>query len=218
MEIVKGVHLLQSARGSYVYLIESQENTLIDTGFPGRAQKMLEEIKGLGVRPDSIRYILLTHHDVDHIGNAKRLQDITGAELWVPEEDIPYITGEKNRPGVKRIIQSIIRLDKPVINGRYAPNQCFGEIRAIHAPGHTPGHTIFAFRNVLFTGDLFKTKSGALKPMPGYMNWSQAEVAKSLGILKTLDYEWLCPAHGEPVKRSRAVDDFINSACPDRTQ
>lgn len=45
----------------------------------------------------------------------------------------------------------------------------------IKAPGHTPGHVAFAYKNVLFTGDLFRNRNGKIKIMPKYMNWSQAE-------------------------------------------
>lgn len=64
---------------------------LIDTGMPGHAEQILSELRGLGISPCDIRAIFLTHHDVDHIGNAEYLRQATGAELWAPKEDIPYI-------------------------------------------------------------------------------------------------------------------------------
>ena len=40
---------------------------------------------------------------MDHIGNAALLQKETGATLWASKEDIPYIRGDKSRPGVKKL-------------------------------------------------------------------------------------------------------------------
>ena len=154
MKIADGVIMLESSMWSHVFLIQSDANILIDTGNPGEFEYIWHELTSLGA--ERISYILLTHHDVDHIGNAKRLQQQTGAGVWASFEDIPYIAGEKNRPGIKRIVQSIIRPEKPVINGTYSSDQRFGEIRVIKTPGHTPGHVIFSYRNVLFTGTFSK--------------------------------------------------------------
>lgn len=183
MEITENVYQLDSSKRSHVFLIKSGENILIDTGMPGLVDQILAELRSLGVAAGSIRKILLTHHDVDHIGNAKRLQEATGADLWAPEEDIPYITGAKNRPGLKRIIQTIVRPQKPAVSGCYATNQHFGEIRVIRAPGHTPGHTIFQYRNAVFTGDLFKVLDGCFHLLPEFMNWNQEEVKKSISTV-----------------------------------
>lgn len=72
-----------------------------------------------------------------------------------------------------------------------------------------PGHVIFAYKNVLFTGDLFKVVGGKITIMPKYMNWNQAEHEKSLAILKNLKFEWLCPSHGLPIKKNTVWEGFI---------
>lgn len=129
---------------------------MIDTGMPGHAGQILSELRKRRVSPSNIRANLLTHHDVDHIGNAKQLQEATGMELWVLAEDVPYIIGEKKHPGVKCIIESIVRPQKTAVTETYAATWPYKNIRVLHAPGHTPGHTIFQLQNVVFTGDLFK--------------------------------------------------------------
>jgi glyoxylase-like metal-dependent hydrolase (beta-lactamase superfamily II) len=210
MKVTEGVYLLESTKRSHVYLIMAKDNILIDTGMPGLAERILEELQGLGAAPNSIRTILLTHHDVDHIGNAKRLSEATGATLWAPREDIPYIIGEKNRPGVKRIIQAIIRPQKPATPRCYSANQRFGEVFAIRAPGHTPGHTIFTYRNVLFTGDLFKVTKGRLRLLPKSMTWDRNEARKSISLIKGFEFEWLCPSHGQPIRNGLIVKNFLS--------
>lgn len=209
MEIIQGVNMLECTGRSHVYLIQGEESILIDTGFPGLSDKILSEIKTLEIDPRTIKYILLTHHDVDHVGNTKVLQNATGAALWAPDEDVPYIIGEKNRPGIKRVIQNIIRYEKPIVNNKYVDNQRIGELQVIKAPGHTPGHVIFSYKNILFTGDMFKIIDGAIKEMPNRMNWNRVEYKKSLSLLKNLEYEWICPSHGSPIKRNSVWDKFI---------
>ncbi len=207
MIIADGVTMLRSSAGSHVFLVQADENILIDTGNRGQFESIQSELQSLGA--EQLAAILLTHHDVDHIGNARRLQEWTGARVWASSEDIPYIAGEKNRPGIKWVVQSIIRPERPIIDGAYAPEQHFGEIQVIRSPGHTPGHVMFLYRRVLFSGDLVSTKNGELRLFPAYFTWNQQEVLKSLALLKTLEFDWLCPAHGEPVRRNDAVERFI---------
>ncbi len=207
MTITQGVIMLESSARSHVFLIQSDENLLIDTGNPGAFAAIWSELRSLGC--DSIAHILLTHHDVDHIGNAQRLQEETGADVWASGEDIPYIVGEKPRPGIKRIIQGILRPTPPRINGSYSGDQPFGDIRVISAPGHTPGHVMFLYRRVLFVGDLFAIKQGELRLFPRFLTWNSQVVLESLALLKTLEFEWLCPAHGHPLQRNDAVERFI---------
>ncbi len=207
MIIADGVTMLRSSAGSHVFLVQADESILIDTGNRGQFESIRSELQSLGA--EQLAAILLTHHDVDHIGNARRLQERTGARVWASPEDIPYIVGEKHRPGIKWIVQSIIRPERPIIGGAYTPEQRFGEIQVIRAPGHTPGHVMFLYRRVLFSGDLFATKNGELRLFPAYFTWNQQEVLKSLALLKTLEFDWLCPAHGEPVRRNDAVERFI---------
>ncbi len=209
MKITENVFQLESTKRSHIFLILAEENILIDTGMPKPVKEILDELQGLGVAPKSIRTILLTHHDVDHIGNAKQLQEATGADVWAPEEDIPYITGERIRPGVKRVIGAIVRPQKPVIAGTYVTKKRFADVQALRAPGHTPGHTIFQYQGIVFTGDLFKFIDGRFRLFPGFMNWNQNEVKKSLSMLKKMEFEWLLPSHGGPVHNSPAAHDFL---------
>lgn len=209
MEIVQGVNMLNCTEKSHVYLITGKENILIDTGIPGQGEKILDEIKALEVDPKTIKHILLTHHDVGHVGNAKVLQEETGAALWASKEDVPYIIRKKSRLGIKRIIQTFVRYKKPTINFIYKEYENIGGIQVIKTPGHTPGHVIFMYRNILFTGDLFKIIKGKIKLQPSSSNWNQYKLEKSLSLLKNLECEWICPSHGSPIMRNEIWDEFV---------
>lgn len=210
MKISEDVYSLESSKRSHIYLIRSDMNILIDTGMPGLMGQIVTELQSLATPSESIQAILLTHHDIDHIGNAKSLQNICKAGLWAPKEDIEFIVGKRNRPGIKRIIQLIIRPEIPDVSGYFSTDNDFGEVKAIHAPGHTPGHTIFQYRNMIFTGDLFKVIEGQFKLLPNYMNWNPNELKKSIALLKSLDFEWICPSHGSPIQNGPIVNNFLS--------
>jgi len=206
MEIIKDVHLLESTKGSYAYLINFEETVLIDTCYPGKSKQIIKEMSDLGISP---KHIFLTHHDVDHIGNAKALQEYTSAKLWASKEDLPFINGEKNRTGMKRIVQSIIRVEKPKVDALFTDKQDFLSIEVIYAPGHTPGHVSFLYKKILFAGDLFSNKNGSVKLLPGLGNWNNEILKSSVKKIKVLDFDWLCPAHGEPIQRKNINGNWI---------
>jgi glyoxylase-like metal-dependent hydrolase (beta-lactamase superfamily II) len=208
MKIVDNVYMLDCSENSHVFLIKAHENILIDSGFPGASGKIIQELKTLGA--ENIHHILLTHHDVDHIGNAQSLQRQTGAMIWAPFEDIPYILGDKHRPGIKRLIQILIKPGIPTVLNSYQPAHCFGEVNVIKSPGHTPGHVILSYRNILFTGDLFMIIKGHFKMLPQYLNWNQKKVVQSVALLKNYEFDWLCPSHGQPHRRDDDFENFIS--------
>lgn len=206
MEILKDVYMLESTSSSHVYLIKSEDNNiLIDTGYPGLFHKIKDELNSMNVNLKSIKHILLTHHDIDHMGNAKLLQEATGALLWASDEDIPYINGKLNRPGLRRIVQIIVKHENPIKINSYSENPNFDNISIIKTPGHTPGHVAFIYKRVLFCGDLINIKNNTVKLPRRFYNYNQSELIKSIKILKTLDFQWICPAHGEPILANEQI-------------
>lgn len=210
MEIAKGVHLLESTKGSYVYLIlDANEPVLIDTGNKGRYPKIEAELSALGVRMPDIAHVLLTHSDVDHIGNAKEIRTFSGAKLWAPMEDLPYIHRTKKPLGLRRLIAATMRADEPEIDGTYTPGQRIGQIEMIPTPGHTPGHVSFRYGDILFAGDLVMTWGGKLRPSPGILTEDPIKLRQSLREVGNLAFDWVCPAHGQPVRRGNLWENIV---------
>ena len=199
MKIGENVYALESTKGSYAYLINDKETILIDTGRPGKIKNILNEIESLNIKPKNIKHILLTHHDVDHIGNATLLQEETGARLWASKEDIPYILGDKSRPGIKKIASLLMRVKKPEKIKSYN-DQKIGDIKIIPTPGHTPGHVSFLYRNILFAGDLVGNSNGVLKKPPKIGNSDEKSIKESILKMSEHSFKWVCPAHGEPLE------------------
>ncbi|GMA50339.1 hydrolase [Alicyclobacillus contaminans] len=202
MQIAKNVHWITRAKGSYVYLVLGDEPVLIDTGMPNRGPDILEELRELGIRPQDIAHIVLTHHDVDHIGNAKHLKALSGATLWAPERDVPYIHGAAPRPGIKRAIASLVRHERPEVDRIYQAGQTVGGLEVIETPGHTPGHVSFRYQDILFPGDLVMTRRGKIVPSPRFLAWDHRVLMQSIDSVRRLTFDWVCPAHGQPVRRT----------------
>ena len=83
---------------------------LIDTGMPGNSKKIIHYIKGLGKNASDIKYIILTHADIDHIGSAADIKKLTGAQLVIHTNDAPILTGKSRMKTIKGPIGLILKV------------------------------------------------------------------------------------------------------------
>jgi glyoxylase-like metal-dependent hydrolase (beta-lactamase superfamily II) len=141
------------------YLINTGSKlVLIDTG----AAKLLgptlgylvDNLKAAGYRPEQVDEILITHMHPDHVGglmaggkvafpNAIVRADQHDADLWLDRANL-----EKAPQQRKGLFQGVMASLGPyVAAGKFKPFSADTEllpgIKAVAAPGHTPGHTIY---------------------------------------------------------------------------
>ena len=131
---------------------------LFDAGLGAFGGQLLNRLESLGVSPDSIKSIYLTHFHVDHIAgliskdnsgndakafkNAAIYAGKVEYDAWM--NDIPKNDLQKN---VMALYKDSLHLFA------FGDNLPHG-ILAMDAVGHTPGHTAFQFSNLLVIGDL----------------------------------------------------------------
>lgn len=169
MEINSGVYLLEGIKGANCYFVTSREGSyLIDTGMPGNAARIVQQIRQLGQEPEKIRLILITHADIDHAGSAVELKKLTNAKVAIHEEDAPCLAGERESKKVKGLLGLIFRVMMHWIKFEHTQpdvllkdNEMAGPFRVIHTPGHTKGSACFITpKKTLFS---WATPSGLIK-------------------------------------------------------
>jgi len=69
---------------------------LIDTGMRGSSKIIGSYLKGLAKNLTDIKYIFITHPDLDHIGGAAEMKKLTGAKLIIHIGDVPALTGDSS--------------------------------------------------------------------------------------------------------------------------
>ncbi len=209
MKVTDTVHLVDGTKGSYSYLVLGQEPILVDTSMTRNFNNIMDSLSKLGMKPSDIAHIVLTHQDVDHIGNAKELKALSGATLWAPSAEIPYIHGERRGKGARRLISMLMKVDRPQIDRSFDAGDKIGGLEVIPAPGHTPGHVCLRINDVLLAGDLVTTRDGRLRPAPSFLTWDKIALQKSIRDVGSLTFDWVCPAHGDPVRRASLWDSLL---------
>ena len=209
MEIKKGIYLLDGIRGANSYLYVSEDSiSVIDTGMPGNAERILEQIKTLNKTAQDVKLIILTHSDIDHSGSAAQLKKLTGAKVAIHGGDAPSLSGEKELKRVKGFIGFIFRLVSRFM--RFQPikpdiilkdGDVLDHLKVIHTPGHTQGSIcLYKAGDILFAGDAVRTdKNGNLKLPPEWMSLNMPEALESVKKMAKLEFDILLPGHGAPV-------------------
>ncbi|MGN6867170.1 MAG: MBL fold metallo-hydrolase, partial [Solirubrobacteraceae bacterium] len=91
------IHILPSRWGRfelYSYFIDAPEPAIVDTGIAASVgDGIVAALTAIGRRVEDVRWILLTHGHIDHVGGAHALWELTGrrAELVIHEADAPML-------------------------------------------------------------------------------------------------------------------------------
>ena len=108
----------------------TRESVLIDPA--AEPEKILRASKG-----SEVKYILITHGHMDHIGAVEEVRKTTHAPVGIHEEDSFALGG---------------KADFFLKDGQTLP---FGDfsLKVLHTPGHSPGGVCFLAGKILFSGD-----------------------------------------------------------------
>lgn len=133
---------------------------LVDVGAFGVRRELLAQLRKRGVDPASVTDVVLTHAHYDHLVNFTLFPAST---VWIGAEELAR--AEQQPPGFNPLPELYVReLSMSSRVRRITANSEFIEgIRALAAPGHTPGSLIFHLTAnaipVLFTGDAAKNRA-----------------------------------------------------------
>ena len=130
--------------------------------------------------------IALTHHHVDHVGGAEFFAQELGLPIWAHEATAARLP---RLPIARRLAEG----EEIVLDGEIPQRW-----RAIHTPGHAPGHLCFheAEQRVVVVGDMVASVGTILiEPTDGDMIAYLAQLDR----LADLDADMALPAHGDPI-------------------
>ena len=200
------------------------EAILVDSGNKGSEEKILKIMSGLGLEPDMLKLLILTHVHFDHAGSARRLKELTGCRIMIhqSEEDrlekgftpIPAGTRWKARllVALGRIIARRIGFF-PGAEADLLVKDSF-DLEEFGFPGkvvHTPGHTLGSMVVLMEGGELIGGDS--IFGLEGKQHFPP--FAEDLGALvrsweriRDMKPAMLYPAHGHSFSFESFMADF----------
>ena len=138
------------------YLVETQgKKVLFDTGNgTERGGMLLKRLDGIGIAPEDIDLLVITHFHGDHIGGMTEggKPVFTRAEVYVPEQEYAAWLKMSNQ-NAKMAMDAMAAYGDRLHRFSYSDTLPLG-IKPMAAPGHTPGHTVYQMGRLLVVGDL----------------------------------------------------------------
>lgn len=184
---------------SYAWVLKTAQGAaLVDTGSEVRGETLLAELRALGVGPEQVHTVLLTHGHKDHWAAAHLFPQ---ARVRVGAEDIPVIRGERKLTSPVQRFAGPFMPEPPVpqklepLKGGEELEVDGEKVRVFHTPGHTPGSVVFLWRDVLFSGDSLLGKDGAVMAAPGPLSEDRALNVTSLKQLVDVPFTRVADGH-----------------------
>ncbi|HUD86807.1 MAG TPA: MBL fold metallo-hydrolase, partial [Xanthobacteraceae bacterium] len=134
---------------------------LIDTGTGGQisstAGMIGDNLAAAGISPKAVDQIVISHFHPDHINGIKDKDNalvFANAEIMVPEPEWAYWMDDANMNAATAADKLTFRNQRRIFSDiaknvtRYRPGaEVAPGIETLAAPGHTPGHTVFAIHS-----------------------------------------------------------------------
>ncbi|WP_129660768.1 MBL fold metallo-hydrolase [Rothia uropygialis] len=179
--------------GLYSYFIDAPEPAIVDTGVAASPRDgLVPNLEDLGRSIEDVRWILLTHGHVDHLGGAAALREMTRnrAKIVLHRADVPLLRSreahiqqyidvrqqylddpdgvEEQRSMMDRAISGEIEPDLSVEGGETISLGDV-EVTVYSIPGHTAGSVAYVVEDstAVFVGDAVQVH-GAANGFPGY--------------------------------------------------
>ena len=213
-EIMESIYQVGGAdmsdpRDCAVYLIDLGELVLIDAGAGPSYEQIVRNIEGLGLKPNKLKTIILTHCHIDHIGGAPQFRETFGAQIIMHELDAEAVEqGDDRMTAASWYNLSFPPMLVDVKLQKEEERLHFGEqeITCLHTSGHTPGSlSVYLDRGgkrILFGQDIHG-------PFSEDFGSDLAAWRRSMERLLALEADILCEGHFGVYQPKKNVAEYI---------
>ena len=174
---------------AHVYVLLGERPALVDAGMPDSGPAIHDGLRALGLPPEDVALVLLTHEHADHAGGADAFPNALLAAHPLAASKLRH--GDRRTTHAHAPREPELELyDRSLVHaGGIA-------LRVLHTPGHTSGSVCLfdESRGLLFTGDTAFAR-GTLTDL--FASGSRGDHVASLQRLLALPARLLLPGHGQ---------------------
>ena len=201
-------------------IVDGDNVILVDTGYPSQLAPVREAMQLAGVPFERLNKVILTHHDIDHLGGLREiLSELPGrVRVLAHAEEKAYIEGGKRPlklakmeanldtlpesmkgfyPTFKHAFENAtVPVDETLADGEEL--LFCGGITVIFTPGHTLGHISLYVKEdkTLIAGDALCVENGVLNIAAAANNYDLDLCKESMKKLTNYDIEIVFCYHG----------------------
>jgi len=161
--IIQGIQV--GMIGTNCYLVacpETKEVIVIDPG--DEAKRIFDWTEKNGFK---VAAIVNTHGHWDHVGGNNELKKLTGAPIFIHEQDAQFLTDGKLNLGSMMGKNEASPLADRILQEGDLIKVGNVELKVIHTPGHTPGGISLVGEKDVFVGDTLFAGSIGRTDLPG---------------------------------------------------
>ena len=179
--VVDNIFVVKDDFANVFIIKDNTQYIVIDCGISPKTVE--EQMKKLGINPNEVSAVFLTHTDSDHTG-ALGLFD--KAKIYLSKEEEQMIDGRKSKfPWFIKTSVGIPRTDYILLENREVIQIGNLKIEGFLAPGHTSGMMAYLLNDkYLFSGDIASLKDGKIAPIPAFFDMDREQAVKSIGIIR----------------------------------
>ncbi len=218
------LHRISLVNVSAFLLFKPGEALLVDCGNQGSESKIIEEMARLGLQPESLKLLILTHAHYDHAGSARRLKELCGCKIMIHRSEAsrleagytPIPAGTRWKAKViatvgRLFARRIMRYPSAVPDILVDESASLTEFgfpgRIIHTSGHSLGSMVVLMEDgEMLAGDTLIGIPGKrifppfAEDLPGLL--------QSWKLLSELQVSTFHPAHGRSISFSKFNEEY----------
>lgn len=205
----------------YPVVLHSQTETiLVDCGYAGFMPLLQQAFNRHGLSLSDLTGIIITHHDIDHMGCAYDLKEaFPSLKVYASVWDEPYVCGKEKSLRLKQaedIYNTLPEVQKPSakafeerlkavrpvnVDGVFAGNEepaSLPGVQIIHTPGHMPGHISLYLKEskTLIAADALVYQDGQLDLANPAFTMDKEQALASVRKLRQLNLDKVICFHG----------------------
>jgi glyoxylase-like metal-dependent hydrolase (beta-lactamase superfamily II) len=208
-----------------VYVLDAERPAIVETGIGTHYDRILDAIDAVGLAPDDIEVIAITHVHLDHAGGAGFLAEacsnatIAAHEIGAPHLNDPGRLWAGTKQAVGDQIDHYVE-PEPIPEERLRELEDGDEIDlgdhaliAHHAPGHAPHQVAFEDpgNDAVFTGDaagLYVPERDRAEPTSPPPDFDLEQALRDIETIQEVAPETLLYSHFGPAPRTHQLDAY----------